>query len=106
LKRQINDRVEGRVFESVHDAHCCKTHGCKYGDDDCPVVKGKEKGIPCEMCYHMDATEEKASDLVEEISILTKLFWNALREIYLSDPENFRAKLKEITNAEADERKI
>lgn len=22
----------------VHKTHCCKNHGCKYGDDDCPVV--------------------------------------------------------------------
>ena len=23
----------------VHELHCC-LHGCKYGDEDCPVVKG------------------------------------------------------------------
>ena len=22
----------------VHETHCCVLHGCKYGDDDCPVV--------------------------------------------------------------------
>lgn len=25
----------------VHAAHCCKWHGCKYGDPDCPVVLGE-----------------------------------------------------------------
>ena len=25
----------------VHAAHCCKWHGCKYGEDEiCPVVLG------------------------------------------------------------------
>lgn len=34
----------------VHAAHCCSVHGCKYGDDDCPVVSGEEWGIYCEQC--------------------------------------------------------
>ena len=35
----------------VHAAHCCKWHGCKYGDDDCPVVNGEvEQEYPCECC--------------------------------------------------------
>ena len=25
----------------VHRTHCCILHGCKYGDDDCPVVSGE-----------------------------------------------------------------
>ena len=42
---------------SVHDAHCCKKHGCKYGDDDCPVVLGTEPGVrECEYC-RMDAED-------------------------------------------------
>jgi len=24
----------------VHETHCCKRHGCKYGDEDCPVELG------------------------------------------------------------------
>lgn len=27
----------------VHEAHCCKKHGCKYGDEDCPIVLGHAK---------------------------------------------------------------
>ena len=35
----------------VHAAHCCKWHGCKYGDDDCPVYNGKvEQLYICEDC--------------------------------------------------------
>ena len=36
----------------VHISHCCKWHGCKYGDPDCPVVNGEiEQEYLCEDCY-------------------------------------------------------
>lgn len=35
----------------VHESHCCSIHGCKYGDDDCPVATGKTHGIKCEDCF-------------------------------------------------------
>jgi len=35
----------------VHTEHCCKTHGCKYGDEFCPVINDvKQQSFPCEMC--------------------------------------------------------
>jgi len=35
----------------VHKSHCCSEHGCKYGDDLCPVVLGKViQEFPCEDC--------------------------------------------------------
>jgi hypothetical protein len=35
----------------VHATHCCKWHGCKYGDPDCPVANGEvEQEYPCEDC--------------------------------------------------------
>ena len=35
----------------VHTEHCCKAHGCKYGDGDCPVATGaKQQSFPCEDC--------------------------------------------------------
>lgn len=35
----------------VHRTHCCFEHGCKYGDEDCPVELGLIKqDYPCEMC--------------------------------------------------------
>jgi hypothetical protein len=35
----------------VHRTHCCSEHGCKYGNDDCPVVSGDVKqDYPCETC--------------------------------------------------------
>lgn len=33
---------------NVHTEHCCKNCGCKYGDEDCPVVNGGMKqSYPC-----------------------------------------------------------
>lgn len=35
----------------VHASHCCFLHGCKYGDDDCPIESGYIKQeYPCEWC--------------------------------------------------------
>ena len=35
----------------VHLTHCCVVHGCKYGDDDCPVAEGiNQQEYPCELC--------------------------------------------------------
>ena len=46
----------------VHAAHCCKWHGCKYGDKDCPVVSGEvEQLYPCMFC----------DDLLERRTILS-----------------------------------
>lgn len=35
----------------VHEGHCCVIHGCKYGDEDCPVLLRKTKqDYTCESC--------------------------------------------------------
>lgn len=37
--------------KDVHTEHCCARHGCKYGNDNCPVWTGKKKqSFDCEMC--------------------------------------------------------
>lgn len=37
----------------VHTEHCCTKHGCKYGDDNCPVVLGlKKQSYACEECCY------------------------------------------------------
>lgn len=34
-----------------HLSHCCKEHGCKYGEDNCPVVTGQVvQQFRCEEC--------------------------------------------------------
>lgn len=45
--RQKHPRID-REYESYHDQYCCPLHGCKYGNEDCPVVGGRETGAPCE----------------------------------------------------------
>lgn len=40
---------------NVHTRHCCKEHGCKYGDEDCPVANGIQRAeYPCEYCEELD----------------------------------------------------
>jgi len=35
----------------VHTTHCCKFHGCKYGEQDCPVeLELVDQVYPCEWC--------------------------------------------------------
>lgn len=35
----------------VHETHCCVLHGCKYGEEDCPVVlKQTKQRYTCESC--------------------------------------------------------
>ena len=48
----------------VHNTHCCKEHGCKYGDFDCPVEHGPLPGVRCESC---DWDEEQHRECHEEI---------------------------------------
>jgi len=39
------------MYKNVHTEHCCFEHGCKYGDEDCPVATGLQKqSYPCECC--------------------------------------------------------
>lgn len=44
-------RAEKSDEKDVHTEHCCVEHGCKYGDDDCPVENGvQEQSYPCQDC--------------------------------------------------------
>lgn len=46
--------VENRIYQDVHTQHCCKIHGCKYGDDDsCTVQTSKLRGQTghCQTCF-------------------------------------------------------
>lgn len=38
-------------ISGVHASHCCARHGCKYFEEDCPVVTGQVKQLyNCEEC--------------------------------------------------------
>jgi hypothetical protein len=60
----------------VHAAHCCKWHGCKYGDLDCPVVSGEVKQeYLCEDCYEDLENEvyyKQVLKVIEEIKQFKK----------------------------------
>lgn len=35
----------------IHTRDCCRVHGCKYGDSDCPVYLGfASQEFACEYC--------------------------------------------------------
>jgi len=53
LGNDIQLRPEPEANRCVHTEHCCKLHGCKYGDDGCPVESGsKGQSYICESCYN------------------------------------------------------
>jgi hypothetical protein len=63
MLQMILDILKGRgttmTNYGAHPTHCCKWHGCKYGDPDCPVVTGKVKQLYlCEDCYEDLEQEE------------------------------------------------
>ena len=62
--------------QGVHISHCCKWHGCKYGDPDCPVVSGEVKqAYLCEWCAedleHEDYYKQQLKN-IEEIKQFIK----------------------------------
>ena len=52
---------------AVHASHCCKWHGCKYGDPDCPVKNGRiEQEYLCEDCYQVLKEEDYYKKLIQQ----------------------------------------
>lgn len=52
-QRRLLDIWAGRkaVEGDVHTSHCCEKHGCKYGDEACPVaMKVSPQEYLCEEC--------------------------------------------------------
>lgn len=50
-----------RGTEGVHQTHCCVHHGCKYGDEDCPVEQRQVvQEYPCEMCREQIEEDKEA----------------------------------------------
>ena len=64
----------------VHASHCCKWHGCKYGDKDCPVVLGKvEQEYPCEWCSEELKDEKYYREKLTQIEEI-KTWWATKKE--------------------------
>jgi hypothetical protein len=57
LGNDIIIRPEPESNRCVHTEHCCKIHGCKYGDDDdeCAVANDtKSQSFPCQVCREQE----------------------------------------------------
>ena len=64
----------------VHAAHCCRWHGCKYGDPDCPVANGGvEQEYQCEDCWHTLKEERYYRKMVQDIDEI-KAWWEAKKK--------------------------
>lgn len=62
---------------AVHIRHCCAVHGCKYGNEECPVESGEVKqDYACEYCADegIQTVEElqEYMDLLEQVKTLKK----------------------------------
>lgn len=54
-KRKQGSPVDVPYNIGVHQAHCCARHGCKYGDNPCPVEHGGAvQDYPCYYCSSVD----------------------------------------------------
>ena len=50
----MENEEKSKYFLVVHNTHCCKRCGCKYGDEDCPVKTGLVQGLSqCEFCENL-----------------------------------------------------
>jgi len=55
----------------VHRTHCCIAHGCKYGDNDCPVALGEIlQDHLCEFC----------KDLFYQFMTFQNILWKTLKK--------------------------
>jgi len=60
----------------VHTEHCCYEHGCKYGDEDCPVETGrKPQSFLCEYCPESSGSSWRGS--VSDQTLVTYEFIEA-----------------------------
>ena len=65
--------------KGVHETHCCKIHGCKYSDNDCPVAYGDSPGNEaCEYCaMDMELDGHMGSPKTNDINELRLLLSDA-----------------------------
>lgn len=66
----------------VHTEHCCRVHGCKYGDSDCPVWLGyKPQSHPCETCSYPICNEDYVGLDVKDVPKIPYAEFLARREV-------------------------
>ena len=65
----MNEKEHG-----VHQSHCCAKHGCKYGDENCPVLEGLIlQDHPCLDCERGSFTKKIKSIHVNGYGTLTSM---------------------------------
>ena len=58
----------------VHQNHCCKIHGCKYGEKDCPVVQGTiTQAYLCEDCPELNDQVQNVEMSLKELKLNLEL---------------------------------
>lgn len=92
--------------KDTHTEHCCRRHGCKYGENaDCPVVTGKKsQSYSCEQCH-------EENDGTERVVIVQCMYQGEWRTavhryemrhgIYRNDPLEFTGLIREENATEA-----
>ena len=65
--------------DAIHDDHCCKVCGCKYGDDDCPVVAGRVPGLSPEDCEGCQFDKANQSEAEAEYATLLEMLGHGWR---------------------------
>lgn len=80
--------------DGVHASHCCKHCGCKYGNENCPVVLGLIESVyPCETdhsrTFKMNADEVKQA--INQLEVFRNYF-HLNEETFYNEP--FKKMLK------------
>lgn len=78
----------------VHRTHCCVLHGCKYGDDDCPVeTRQLLQDAICEGCW-IEGIKTIPDPNDPDYDLLTMCEGELRREA-----QDLRRQLRELKNA-------
>lgn len=80
--------------DGVHASHCCKHCGCKYGNEECPVVLGIVESIyPCETDHRriFKMTEDEVKQAINQLEVYRNYF-HLSEETFYSHP--FKAMLQ------------
>jgi len=71
----------------VHETHCCKKHGCKYRDEDCPVELGLiEAIISCEQDTYNEGCSGMNDPYLNDDFAVERLYneWKKYGKIFLA----------------------
>lgn len=87
INHETNKNVEMSDAEyGSHLNHCCIKHGCKYGDENCPVVLGRDKQIySCEECdeEYLDKHVFKDTSKIHKNKIINEDMLEAIKVQFL-----------------------